>query len=387
MDPENNLKSHEDYSTHLIVGIILILVLAIGVGLYWLNDSTRLEVAAKELLSDRIDRGEEIYIDQCGTCHGVEGGGGLGPALNDRSLLKNTLDDVFFSVIRSGIPNTQMPAWSVDFGGPLTDEDIRDVVAFMRAWEPTAPESTPETDQPDPKRGALLFASTCAVCHGEEGKVGQEGVPGINNPERLQRLENDWYREVIANGRPAQGMPTWGTVLSPQQLDDLVALIDAWREGETVNPPYSNTTLFERASFALSQEDTQSARLHLERALQVTSDPGAKMIRNVLGQIDNGDLEGALGALQALQKQWPLGDPASGAQIYSTTCSACHGPQGEGGIGTALQDNEFIQDKSNAQLLGFLLEGRPGTAMAGFEERLSEANIADLIAFLRLWQK
>jgi mono/diheme cytochrome c family protein len=371
----------------MAAGSILILMLAVGLGIYWLNDSTRLEAAAQELISERIGRGGEIYANQCGTCHGEEGEGGIAPALNDRSLLKNTLDDVFFSVIRSGIPNTQMPAWSVDFGGPLTDEDIRDVVAFMRAWEPTAPEIAPKAELPDPERGALLFANTCAICHGEDGKVDQVGAPTINNPERLQRLENDWYRDVIANGRPAQGMPTWGTVLSPQQLDDLVALIDAWREGRSIVPPFSETSLIDMASFALEQEDYESARLHLERVLQITSVSGAEALGEVITQLDNGDFVGAQATLQVLQEQWPLGDPAAGALLYSTNCSMCHGPQGKGGIGTELQNNEFIRTQNNVQLLEFILQGRPGTAMAGFDGRISETNIADLIAFLRLWQK
>ena len=29
--------------------------------------------------------------------------------------------------------------------------------------------------------------------------------------------------------------------------------------------------------------------------------------------------------------------------------------------------------------------GRPGTAMAGWKDRLTEAEIADIIAFLRTW--
>ena len=101
---------------------------------------------------------------------------GVGTALNNKSLLKNTFDEVFFSVIRSGVPSTQMPAWSVDFGGPLTDEDIRSVVAFIRAWEPNAPEIEPVVFEPSPERGAMLFATTCEVCHGENG-LGQKMNP------------------------------------------------------------------------------------------------------------------------------------------------------------------------------------------------------------------
>ena len=34
-----------------------------------------------------------------------------------------------------------MPAWRNEIGGPLTDEQIAAVVAYMRSWEPTAPDS------------------------------------------------------------------------------------------------------------------------------------------------------------------------------------------------------------------------------------------------------
>jgi cytochrome c1 len=33
----------------------------------------------------------------------------------------------------------------------------------------------------------------------------------------------------------------------------------------------------------------------------------------------------------------------------------------------------------------FVLAGRPGTSMAGFEGRLTEDQLADLVAFLHLW--
>ena len=32
-----------------------------------------------------------------------------------------------------------MPAWLNDYGGPLTEQQIDAVVAFIRSWEATAP--------------------------------------------------------------------------------------------------------------------------------------------------------------------------------------------------------------------------------------------------------
>jgi cytochrome c553 len=52
-----------------------------------------------------------------------------------------------------------------------------------------------------------------------------------------------------------------------------------------------------------------------------------------------------------------------------------------------LQPNELISTLNNPDLEEFIKIGRPGTAMAGFADRLTQTEIADLIAFLRLWQQ
>ena len=130
----------ENYDRYLIAGLVLTLVILVGFGFYLFTENGRMEAAAATFQEERIQHGRQIYIEQCANCHGSQGEGGVGTALNNKALLKSTFDEVFFSVVRSGVPSTQMPAWSVDFGGPLTDEDVRSVVAFIRAWEPTAPE-------------------------------------------------------------------------------------------------------------------------------------------------------------------------------------------------------------------------------------------------------
>lgn len=375
----------ENYDRYMVIGLVLTLVVLVSLVFYWFGETARLAEAAETLADERIHQGREIYTEQCISCHGAQGEGGVGTALNNRGLLRNTLDEVFFSVIRSGVPSTQMPAWSVDFGGPLTDEDVRDLVAFIRAWEPTAPEIEPVVFEPDAARGALLFSATCALCHGENG-LGGGVAPAINDPARLAGLEDDWYRGVINNGRPAKGMPTWGTVLSPNQVEDVIALIDAWREGTEVAAGFSVTDLLASAVFSLQESDPESAAIHVNRALLVAEGAGAEVLRNAAVQLSGEDNAGALVTLESLAAQWPIGDPAAGGEIYSTYCLPCHGAEGEGGIGLPLNPNEYIQASTTPELVEFILEGRAGTAMAGFDGRLSETEIADVIAFLRLWQ-
>lgn len=380
-------EKREDYSPVVAIGLGLAVVLLLAFGAYWVGDGPRLEAAAAGLRHERVRRGESLYADQCAACHGLEGQGGVGPALKDRTVLKNTPDQIFFSVIRSGVPNTQMPSWSVDFGGPLTDEDIHDLVAFLRAWEPEAPEVALLERQPDPNQGALLFSGTCAVCHGEDGQGGKPGIPALNDPDRLGNFDNAWYRSVISYGRPAKGMPTWGTVLAPAQINDLVALLAAWRQGQDVRPAYALSDLLDLAYFALSQNDAASGRLHVERALEIGDGQAAELLSQIAVQIDTGDLAGAVAALAALEENWPPGDSLAGAQVYAAHCAVCHGEQGEGGLGKALVGSQFVQAQSNAGLTSLIQEGRPGTAMTGFSEQLSSQQIADLVAWLRTWQK
>lgn len=376
----------EDYSRYIQIGLLFVIVMLVGLTLYALTEGGRLVRAAEEFNSERIHRGNQLYAAQCQACHGGNGEGATGPALNSKQLLDNTADSVFFSVVRSGVPNTQMPAWSVEYGGPLTDEDVRDLVALMRSWQPTAPEITSEEFVPDPGRGAVLFASTCAVCHGENG-AGTERAPTLNDTTRLEALQDEWYRGVIKNGRPAKGMPTWGTVLSPEQIDDLVSLLSAWREGSTVAPTFSVAELLDQAIFALQNDDPPSASLNISRAVEITSGTAAAMLDIAEEQIASGEHQAALATLEDLRAQWPLGEPANGASVFSAHCAACHGIQGEGGVGLALNPNTFIQDSSNAELVELVRSGREGTLMAAFEGRLTEEEMADVVAFLRLWQK
>jgi len=221
---------------------------------------------------------------------------------------------------------------------------------------------------------------------GKESIRGSDIAPAINDPERLGLLDDEWYHAVMRNGRPAKGMPTWGTVLSPGQIEDLVALIAAWRGGVEVQANFSVTELLDNAIYSLKQDDVESAALQVSRAMTVAQGAGLEVLSNVASQLVNGDNEGALATLEALREQWPIGDATVGGVVYGTYCVACHGPQGEGGIGPALQPNDFVQTQNNADLVVFMQTGSPGTAMAGFADRLSESEMSDVIPLLRLWQ-
>jgi mono/diheme cytochrome c family protein len=42
-------------------------------------------------------------------------------------------------LISTGVPGSEMPAWSIDHGGPLTDQQVEQIVTYLRSLEPNAP--------------------------------------------------------------------------------------------------------------------------------------------------------------------------------------------------------------------------------------------------------
>lgn len=267
------------------------------------------------------------------------------------------------------------------FGSPLTDQQVTQLVAFIRAWDPTASEIMPTVSAPDLVRGATIFAETCFICHGENGQ-GTDHAPKLNDPATLRDFDNTWYRNTIAHGRPAKGMPTWGTVLSPQQIDDVVALIAAWREGQTVMPLISLRRHLRSALFAVQQFDQPDALFHLRAALAQASAADATDIQAVIDLLIQKDWAGAQARLLTV-----LPPEEIGQELFVLNCAACHGVQGTGGLGKNLHDNTFIQSQSDEELIAFLLKGRAGTAMDGFEGILAPEDLGYLVTLIRSWQK
>lgn len=84
-----------------------------------------------------------------------------------------------------------------------------------------------------------------------------------------------------------------------------------------------------------------------------------------------------------------------GRDVFMRTCANCHGPRGFGkpGLGQDLVRSDFIADRGDAQLVAFVLRGRPandpqsitGIAMppkGGFPD-LTEEEIAAAVSYLR----
>jgi mono/diheme cytochrome c family protein len=86
------------------------------------------------------DIGRQVFAASCAQCHGKNAaGGGSAPTLNSSQFLKSTANNQIQALVAGGVSGTEMPAWSLDYGGTFTDEQIRQVVTYLRSLEPNAP--------------------------------------------------------------------------------------------------------------------------------------------------------------------------------------------------------------------------------------------------------
>ena len=75
---------------------------------------------------------------------------------------------------------------------------------------------------------------------------------------------------------------------------------------------------------------------------------------------------------------------SNGEQLYSTHCSACHGPNGHGGVGVPLALPDFQYGVTNDYLEKTIRLGRPGRIMPAFTN-LKDDEVKAIIKHLRSW--
>lgn len=88
-----------------------------------------LQFFAWDLMANDVFKGREIFMRECMACHGAAGEGKLPglPNFKEGQALFKT-DSALIDIVRDG--KGVMPS----FNGLLSDEDIRNVVAYLRTF-------------------------------------------------------------------------------------------------------------------------------------------------------------------------------------------------------------------------------------------------------------
>ena len=122
--------------------LIMLAVVALMIPVFWITESNAQAIAKVQQHTTAVDRGARLFAQYCFTCHGINGQGLVGPKLNGNPAVNKLTDDDVIRIISGGIANTAdpskllMPAWSDQYGGPLTQTDIQYLFALIRSADP-----------------------------------------------------------------------------------------------------------------------------------------------------------------------------------------------------------------------------------------------------------
>jgi len=185
------------------------------------------------LLQAAVEGGRAAFKVHCVQCHGSGAAGSKGyPNLNDDDWLWGGDLATIEKTIIDGIRNPDhaetrlsiMPAFGRD--QLLTVAQVDDVVAHVRTI------SRQQGADVATRRGALVFAENCAVCHGPAGQGNRQlGAPNLTDGIWLYGGDVETIRQSVWNSR--QGvMPRWGDKLDTATVRMLAAYVHSLGGGE-----------------------------------------------------------------------------------------------------------------------------------------------------------
>ena len=271
-------------------GLISLAFIAVFLPIYWLREPGRQKNAIVGFRQRAAKRGAELFQSAsapvppghlsfgCADCHGNKGQGGVTnftltdpkdptnvrivqwqvPALNT-VLLRFTEDPKMCNdplqagpqcevtqIITYGRPGTPMPPWGVNGGGPMNDQQISDLVAFIRTIKIGSKQAKADDAKLGATDGHALFDAFCARCHtkgwsyrasyAEPGAVDGGGAfgPNLTDGDEIRQFSDpskqvlfittgsDYQKLYGARGIGSGRMPGFGGMLSAAQIKAIV---------------------------------------------------------------------------------------------------------------------------------------------------------------------
>lgn len=174
----------------LLAAVGLLLLIAVTLPVYWLAEPGRQAGAVKHFDEKFVEAGLTIYEEgaQCVNCHAAEGVGGVAtfvvtdeegefvdqvqwnaPALN--TVLWRFSEEEVRYILDYGRPGTPMAAWGLPGGGPLTEQQVQQVIDYLWSVQLEPEEMTKEIDDAVSQVDSGLAERMLAVRQENEDKA------------------------------------------------------------------------------------------------------------------------------------------------------------------------------------------------------------------------
>ncbi|HMK09088.1 MAG TPA: cytochrome c [Anaerolineales bacterium] len=207
----------------IVLGTFALLGLIGALLFVTVNEVNRMQAAQQAYQARAIETGALEFENRCRTCHGPQGKGSpLAPALNSADLFNGTrlaavgfsgtVEDYVRGTISAGRPvpsagtnyPQRMPTWSERFGGPLRDDQVDALVAFIMNWQDRAlAEATAAPALPPGQEVGTDISQTLPAGDADNGKTLAEGPFGCAACHILSSVGPAW-----AGGGTAPGIGT-----------------------------------------------------------------------------------------------------------------------------------------------------------------------------------
>jgi cytochrome c oxidase cbb3-type subunit 3 len=162
-----------------------------------------------------LNIGRNLFLNNCATCHGSDGGGAPGfPNLSDKDWLWGGEPDTVVASIANGRTGI-MPPW----GEALGPRGVENVLAYVLSLQGRKLEAG------DARAGAVKFGELCAACHGADAKGNpQLGAPNLSDGIWLHGGSLAAIRDTIEKGRNG-AMPAHAVRLGETRVKLLAAYV------------------------------------------------------------------------------------------------------------------------------------------------------------------
>ena len=179
-------------------------------------------LANEDLMKLVRTTGHQLFGDNCAACHGADGRGRANyPDLTDEDWLWGGGPEKIAETMKIGINSThqntrvaQMPAFGRD--AILDRNQVTNVGTYVQSLSDPAVSTAQNIEQM--KAGREIFLTTCAACHGEDGKGNREvGAPNLTDQHWVYGGDLQTIINTIHGGRQGH-MPTWDERLTPAEI-------------------------------------------------------------------------------------------------------------------------------------------------------------------------
>jgi cytochrome c oxidase cbb3-type subunit 3 len=197
---------------HVVAAILAAPLLALG-------GATRAQDSSHGFTTADIERGSQVFLLACASCHGANGDTVANVNLASGSFRRATTDQELVNLIRRGIPGAAMPPSN------LSEAEALQVVAYLRSL-PTANRPTTPIGPPGAAAaGRALYGSLdCTSCHminGVGGFLGPDlsSVGATRLRDELERALTAPSADIRNGNRTVTIVTSSGTAVSGRLLN------------------------------------------------------------------------------------------------------------------------------------------------------------------------